>query len=151
MRRMRIFVLFGLMLIPFILNSCAPKSEFIKNGEIKRTIAPQVVGEKDIMATGIGAADPAIENKTQRLAMSRNAAIVQAQYEMLTIVKGVTLTGGITVANAMETDSLLASKINAEIKGAEIVKTEWTADDGCVVTLKLPKRRLKAMGLKMIN
>ncbi len=148
---MRILVLFGLMLVAFVLNSCAPKSEFIKNGEINRTIGYEAVGENDIMATGIGAADPAIENKTQRLAMSRNAAIVQAQYEMLTVIKGVTLTGGITVARAMETDSLLASKINAEIKGAEIVKAEWTADDGCVVTLKLPKKRLKAMGLKMIN
>ncbi|MBI4707322.1 MAG: hypothetical protein HY761_05300 [Candidatus Omnitrophica bacterium] len=92
-----------------------------------------------------------MENKTQRLATSRSAAIVQAQYEMLTIIKGVTLTGGITVAKAMETDSLLSSKIDAEVKGAEIVKTEWTADDGCVVSLKLPKKRLKAMGLKMIK
>lgn len=148
---MRIFVLFGLLLIPFVLSSCASKSEFLKSGELQRTIVQEAVDENDIVVIGIGAADPSIENKTQRLAMSRNAAIVQAQYEMLTIIKGVTLTGGITVAKAMKTDSLMSSKINAEIKGAEIVKTEWTKDDGCIVTLKLPKRRLKAMGLKMLN
>lgn len=130
---MRIFVLFGLMLIPFVLSNCASKSEFIKSGELKQTIDQEQVGERDIVTIGIGAADPSIENKTQRLAMSRNAAIVQAQYEMLTIVKGVTLAGGITVASAMEKDSLLSSKINAEIKGAEIVKTEWTKDDGCII------------------
>jgi hypothetical protein len=148
---MRIFVLFGLMLILFVLSSCASKSQFLKNGEIKETISQEAVGEKDIVAIGIGAADSSIENKTQRLAMSRSAAIVQAQYEMLTIIKGVTITGGITVAQTMATDSLLSSKIDAEIKGAEIVKTEWTKDDGCIITLKLPKKRLKAMGLKMIN
>ncbi|MBI4777894.1 hypothetical protein HY792_03105 [Candidatus Desantisbacteria bacterium] len=147
---MRIFV-FCVMLLPFVLNSCASKSEFLKGDELKRTITQEAVGEDCIVAMGIGAADPDMENKTQRLATSRSAAIVQAQYEMLTIIKGVTLTGGITVAKAMETDSLLSSKIDAEVKGAEIVKTEWTADDGCVVSLKLPKKRLKAMGLKMIK
>ena len=147
---MRIFV-FCLALLPFVLNSCASKSEFLKGDELKRTITQEAVGEECIVAMGIGAADPNMENKTQRLATSRNAAIVQAQYEMLTMVKGITIEGGITVKTAMETDSLLTTKINAEIKGAEIVKTEWTADDGCVVTLKLPKKRLKAMGLKMIK
>jgi len=140
-----------LFLVPFILSSCASKSGFIKDGEIKKTISQEAVGDENVVAIGIGAADPSIENKTQRLAMSRSAAIVQAQYEMLTIIKGVTLTGGITVAQAMEADSLLASKIDAELKGAEIVKTEWTKDDGCMITLKLPKKRLKAMGLKMIK
>ncbi len=134
-----------------LLVGCATKSEFIKSGEIKRTIVQEAVGEDYIVAIGIGAADPTIENKTQKMATSRNASIVAAQYEMLSIIKGVELEGGITVEKAMETDSLLATKINGEIKGAEIVKTEWTADDGCIVTLKLPKKRLKAMGLKMIK
>ncbi|HCJ67409.1 MAG TPA: hypothetical protein DHV62_08845 [Elusimicrobia bacterium] len=133
------------------LIGCAAKSEFIKGGEIKRTISTEAVGEDYITAIGIGAADPAIENKTQKMATSRNAAIVQAQYEMLTVIKGVKLEGGITVEKAMETDSFLSSKVDAEIKGAEIIKTEWTADDGCLVTLRLPKNRLKAMGLKMIK
>ncbi len=133
------------------LIGCAAKSEFIKGGEIKRTISTEAVGDDYITSLGIGAADPAIENKTQKMATSRNAAIVQAQYEMLTVIKGVKLEGGITVEKAMETDSLLATKVDAEIKGAEIIKTEWTADDGCLVTLRLPKNRLKAMGLKMIK
>jgi len=31
---------------------------------------------------------------------------------------------------------------DAEIKAAEIIKSEWTNDDGCVVTLRLYKKRL---------
>jgi len=140
-----------LISVLFLLTSCATKSEFLKGGEIKRAIVQEPVGDDYIMAIGIGAADSTIENKTQRMSTSRNAAIVQAQYEMLSVIKGVQLEGGITVEKAIETDSLLATKIDAEIRGAEIVKTEWTADDGCVITLKLPKKRLKAMGLKMIK
>ncbi len=135
----------------FLLSSCATKSAVVEKGEIKRTITQEAVGEDYIEAIGIGAADPTLDNKTQRMATSRNAAIVAAQYEMLSVVKGIKLEGGITVEKALETDSLLATKVDAEIKGAEIIRTEWTSDDGCLVTLRLPKNRLKAMGLKMIK
>jgi hypothetical protein len=102
-----------------------------------------------IFARGLGAADQTMDNKTQRMATSRNAAIVNAQYNMLSLIKGVTLEGGVTVEKALETDSVLATKINAVIKGAQIVRTEWTSDDGCVVTLRLPKQALTDAGLKL--
>ena len=68
-----------------------------------------------------------------------------AQYEMLSMIKGVDLEGGIRVEKAIETDSVLQTKIDAAIKGAEIIKTEWTNDDGCVVTLRISKKRLQEM------
>ena len=47
------------------------------------------------------------------------------------------------------TDSVLQTKIDAAIKGAEIVRSEWTSDDGCIVTLRLDKKRLQdMMGVK---
>jgi hypothetical protein len=68
---------------------------------------------------------------------------------MLSMVKGLDLTGGIKVSKAIETDSELQTKIDAAIKGAEIVKSEWTNDDGCLVTLRLDKKRLEEMmGIK---
>ena len=42
----------------------------------------------------------------------------------------------------------ISTKVNESVKGAEIVKTEWTADDGCIITLRLSKKRLAQM-LKM--
>ena len=98
---------------------------------------------------GIGAADSTLTNNTQRRATSRDAAIVQAQYEMLSYVKGVQLEGGITVEKAMETDSKVESYLKEVIKGAEVVKTEWTNDDGCVVTLRLDKKKIEDAGLKL--
>lgn len=100
-------------------------------------------------ALGIGASDPSMTTDTQRKALARDAAIVKAQYELLSMIKGVTLEGGVTVQRAIETDSSLATRISAVIKDAEIVKSEFTSDNGCVVTLRLPKSKVEqSAGIK---
>lgn len=124
--------------------SHAPESR-VKQGDINRSMDEQMNGKDYVEAIGIGAADSSMTNQTQRLATSRNAAIVAAQNEMLTTIKGTRLQGGITVQKAMETDDKLQTTIDEVIKGAEIVKTEWTKDDGCVVTIRIPKDRLQRM------
>lgn len=141
-------------IITVIAFGCAsnPNKKVVSSsGEIEREWVEEGVTKNYIFARGIGAADQTLENKTQRMATSRNAAIVNAQYNMLSFVKGVQLEGGITVEKAMETDSLLATKIDAVIKGAQVVRTEWTNDDGCVVVLRLPKAALKEAGLKVLE
>jgi len=143
-----------LMVVGVVLfNGCASSTGkgTVKNGEIEREWVEQGVTDNYIFARGIGAADQKMDNKTQRMATSRNASIVNAQYNMLSLVKGVKLEGGITVEKAMETDSVLATSIDATIKGAQVVRSEWTADDGCVVVLRLGKKALKDMGLKLIQ
>lgn len=130
-------------------SSSASKGTVSSSGEIEREWVEEGVTKHYIFARGIGAADQTLENKTQRMATSRNAAIVNGQYNMLSFVKGVNLEGGITVEKAIETDSVLATKIDAVIKGAQVVRTEWTADDGCVVVLRLPKKALKDAGVKL--
>jgi len=120
-------------------------------GEIEREWAEEGVTKNFVFARGIGAADQTLENKTQRMATSRNASIVNAQYNMLSFIKGVNLEGGITVEKAIETDSVLATKIDSVIKGAQVVRSEWTADDGCVVVLRLSKKALKEAGLKIVD
>ena len=133
-----------------VLAGCSSSnSTYVKKGEIQKTINQQAENSRYIEALGIGAADSTLTNSTQRKATSRDAAIVQAQYEMLSYVKGVQLEGGITVEKAMETDSKLESYLKEVIKGAEIVKTEWTNDDGCVVTLRLDKKKIEDAGLKL--
>lgn len=130
-------------------SSSPDKSTVSKTGEVEREWVEEGVTKNYVFARGIGAADQTLENKTQRMATSRNASIVNGQYNMLSFVKGISLEGGITVEKAIETDSVLATKINAVIKGAQVVRTEWTSDDGCVVVLRLPKKVLKESGLKI--
>ena len=119
------------------------------SGEIEREWVEEGVTKNYVFARGMGAADQTLENKTQRMATSRNASIVNGQYNMLSFLKGVNLEGGITVEKAIETDSVLATKINDVIKGAQVVRTEWTADDGCIIVLRLPKKMLKEAGIKL--
>ena len=130
-------------------GSSPDKGTVSNTGEIEREWVEEGITKHYIFARGIGAADQTLENKTQRMATSRNASIVNGQYNMLSFVKGVQLEGGITVEKAIETDSVLATKIDAVIKGAQVVRTEWTSDDGCVVVLRLPKKALKDAGLKI--
>lgn len=132
-----------------VLAACGGNKSYVKKGEIEKTLDQEAVQKKYIEAIGIGAADASLTNSTQRRATSRNAAIVAAQYEMLSMIKGIDLEGGIRVERAVETDSVLQTNIDAAIKGAEIIKSEWTNDDGCLVTLRLDKKRLQdMMGVK---
>ena len=145
----------GLSLIglaAFSLSACAggkAMSRVDKKGEMSKTMDMESVQKKYLQVVGIGAANAAMTNATQRKATSRNAAVVDAQYRLLSMVKGLKVTGGITVEKAIETDSKLQTVIDAEIKGAEELKYEWTNDDGCVVTMRLDRTRLeKMMGVK---
>jgi hypothetical protein len=131
------------------LAACAGVRSRVRDGKVETTIDQKAVSGGQLEAIGIGAADPSLKSDTQRKALARDAAIVKAQYEMLSMVKGVTLEGGVTVDRALETDSKLEARLLATIRGAEVVKSEFTADDGCVVTLRLPKSRLeKTMGAR---
>ncbi len=100
-------------------------------------------------AVGIGAADASLPTLTQRRAVARDAAIVAAQYELASMLDGVELSGGVKVSKAVETDSNLSADIHAAIRGAQVLKSEFTTDGGCVVTLRLPKSRLLAAGVAL--
>jgi hypothetical protein len=129
--------------------ACGGPQSRVSKGHVQNTINQEPDKGSFLEAIGIGASDPALPTETQRKALSRDAAIVKAQYEMLSMVKGVTLEGGVSVQRALETDSSLEARVRDVIKGAEIVKSEYTADNGCVVTLRLAKRRIEElMGVK---
>jgi len=135
--------------LAFSIAGCGGHTTYVKKGEISKTIDQDAVKNKYIETIGIGAADPSLTGTTQRRATSRDAAIVQAQYEMLSIVKGIQVEGGITVQKAMESDSKIETTVKDVIRGAEIIRNEWTNDDGCLVTLRLEKKRLETlMGVK---
>lgn len=151
MRRVSIG-LFFLAMVLFVTGGCGGGvKKHLKKGELKDVLEKESREGRYIQTVGIGAADQSLASKTQRRATSRNAAIVMAQYEMLSIVKGINLEGGVTVQQAMETDSKISAAVNDYIKGAEVIQTEWTEDDGCVVTLRLERKRLEELVGKEIE
>ncbi len=138
----------GLFAISFA--GCAGKAKArVEKGEMSETMDLEPTKKKYLEVVGIGGADQTLTNSTQRKATSRNAAVVDGQYRLLSMVKGLRLVGGITVEKAIETDSKMQTTVDAELKAAEEVKYEWTKDDGCVVTMRLDKSRLaKMMGVE---
>lgn len=139
MRNMMLAVLVG------VLAGCGGVGSRVKQGRVPNTLDQTPDRYGYIEAIGIGASDPALPTETQRKSLARDAAIVKAQYEMLSMIKGVELSGGIRIDRALETDSNLETRIKDSIRGAEIVKSEFTSDNGCVVTLRLPKSKLQAL------
>ena len=89
-----------------------------------------------LQTIGIGSSDASLP-ATQRKATAREAAIVMAQKEMLSILKGTTIKGNITVERAMEKSSRVEAQVNGLLKGARVIKTEWLKDGSAVVILQL--------------
>jgi hypothetical protein len=140
---MRVAVL--AVLASSLLTGCGGVRSRVEKGQVQGVIDQNPSRRGYIEAIGIGASDPDLESDTQRKSLARDAAIVKAQYELLSMVKGVELEGGYTIERAIEEDSNLESRVHAMIAGAEVLKSEFTADNGCVVTMRLPKNRLKSM------
>lgn len=134
-----------------IVSGCGTASTALKNGELKRTIEAPAESGDWIQAMGIGAADAALASSTQRRATSRNAAVVDAQYQLVAKLKGVQVEGGVTIEKAMETNSRISATVNSMIKGAEVTKLEWTNDDGCVAAVRMNKKALgRELGLNLL-
>lgn len=133
-----------------LLAACTAPQSRVHKGTLDKVLDQQPDRRADFESIGIGASDPALPTDTQRRALARDAAIVKAQYEMLSMIKGVRLEGGVSVARALETDSELSARVAATIRGARIRKSEFTDDGGCVVTLRLPKDELeKSLGSRL--
>lgn len=143
-----LFMTFAFVFASFFLSGCGGVPYRVHEGKVDTIIEQQSSFEDDyyIFAIGVAASDPALKNDTQRKALARDAAIVKAQYELLAYLKGVTLKGGVKVQRAMESDSVIESNINQLIRGAEVVRSEFTNDYGCVVTVRLPRESLDKVG-----
>jgi hypothetical protein len=139
MRPTRVLALFVLAAFAAACSGVRPK---LSGGRLPDVLDQRPERSSYFEAIGIGAGDPTSTTETQRKALARDAAIVKAQYELLSMIKGVELTGGYKVSRAISVDSSLESKVQASIRGAEILKSEFTKDGGCLVTLRLPKARL---------
>lgn len=144
---------FGLVVLTLAVAAgaaCGKKGAHVKDGALERTMDQQALGKKYIESIGIGAADTSMTNQTQRMATSRNAAIAAAQHELLSLIKGTRLQGGITIERAIETDSKIQTSLDEVLRGAEIYKTEWTKDDGAVISMRVARQNLeKMMGVKL--
>ena len=128
-----------------VLGGCSGKATSrLKNGEIAQTLdTPKVENDNYIEFDGIGAADQSLTNSTQRKSLSEAAGRKVAEEKMLAYLKGQYIDATTTVEQAITTDQKIQGVVQNTLRGAQIVKREWTNDDGCVVTIRLDKKKFK--------
>ena len=115
-----------------------------KKGEIQRSIDTTAVEtDRYVEFDGIGAADQTIQNKSQKMSLSEAAARKVAEEKMLAYLKGQSLDATTTVEQAVTTNQKIQGLVQQTLRGAMVVKREWTNDDGCMLTLRLDKKKFK--------
>ena len=127
------------------IQGCSHKAESrVKKGEIARTMdTPDAETDRYIEFDGIGAADQTIQNKSQKMSLSESAARKIAEEKMLAYLKGQAIDANTTVEQAITSDQKIQGIVQQTLRGAMITKREWTTDDGCVLTLRLDKKKFK--------
>ncbi len=90
-----------------------------------------------IYADGYGTARPEITITAQRRLLSRRAAVVDAQRNLLEITKGVRITSMTKVVDMMVDSTVTASRVEGVVKGA-VISAENYQNDVYVVTMKMP-------------
>jgi hypothetical protein len=117
----------------------------VKGGEIAQTLdTPKSDTDDYLEFDGIGAADQSLTNVSQRKSLSEAAGRKIAEEKMLAYLKGQQIDATTTVEQAITTNQTIQGVVSNTLKGASIVKREWTSDDGCVVTIRLDKKKFMA-------
>lgn len=124
------------------LSGCASVPHAVHGGRVL-DIWTKMSTTEFIRVRGIGAAPTEVQGQTARRGASRNSALVAARYELLALIQGVKLEGGVTVSQLMEKDSLIREIANEVVSGGEEALVEWLPDGGCVVTLELRRSKVE--------
>ncbi len=90
-----------------------------------------------VYADGYGTASPDITLAPQRRLLSRRAAVVDAQRNLLEITKGVRLTSMTTVSDMMVANDTTATRVKGVVQGAVVVKENYQ-NDIYSVTMMMP-------------
>ena len=117
-------------------TGCDKEKNALAKGQIK-DIWAQASDTQFIRTRGIGAVPKDAKDVTQARGMARNAGLLAARYEMLQRLRGLRLSGGLTVQELMQTDSQIAERADDIIRGAEELSCEFAADGGAVVVIQV--------------
>ena len=127
-----------------VLTGCAGTNRSLSKGAV-RDIWAQASDKEYIRVRGIGVPPETAKGETEKKGLAREAALVQARYELLALLRGVKITGGLNVAALMEKDGHIREIANAVILSAEEVQTEWATDGGCIVLVEIKRDKVEKM------
>lgn len=133
-----------LLLAAVLLSACGHVEPSLHGGRLKDSWS-NPSSRRYLRVRGIGSTSTDIEDDVRRRAESREAALASARKELLSLIGGLRLAGGITVRDAMVVDSELRSTVDRLVFGSEEYRTEWTESGACVVTLQVERSTVKKM------
>lgn len=102
------------------------------NIETKGSINWNKGADSDIIAVGISRPDP------RGLALSREAAIMAAQRNLVGIVQGMQINSETTLRDLIMESDFVNRKISGTLRGAQIIEEDVTNDGGYYVKMRVP-------------
>lgn len=91
-----------------------------------------------LTAKGYGFPPKKADKKNYARILSRRAAIMDAYRNLAEQVREIHITAETTIESQILTGDIVESRLEAVIKGAEILSEEFSEDGSCVVTLRVP-------------
>ncbi len=126
------------ILLVLTLAALALFCPFSHAGEVKKETASGGINWSSglVYAIGYGTAKPEL-NPAQRRILSRRAAIVDAQRNLLEITKGVRIDSVIQTGPLMQQNRIVATRVEGIIKGAQI-RSDHYQNEVATVTMVMP-------------
>ncbi|OGR87362.1 MAG: hypothetical protein A3A86_08140 [Elusimicrobia bacterium RIFCSPLOWO2_01_FULL_60_11] len=81
-------------------------------------------------------------NKTQRLSLSEQAAVLDGKAKIARYIDGLKTKDDRTLAELKEKDDAVKTKVKVFLDGVETVKTDWDGEDNCKVILKINRKNI---------
>ncbi len=134
----------ALAVIILLASGCASVPSSLESGHLKDDLE-NISTRRYVRVRGIAVAPDDVSDTTRRRAASRQAALALARKELLGVVGGLRVTGRVLVGDAMLIDQRLKEEVDSLVAAAEVAKTEWAADDSCVVVLQIRRREVEKL------
>lgn len=142
MNRIKRLVIVGVL---GILSGCGHQMRYLTSeGELVDGWSA-VSDTKYIRTIGIGVAPDNVKDRTRRKGMSRNSALVGARTELIGMVHGLRIKGSLEISRLVEQKDRIRQIVDATVAGAEEERVQWDRTDGCVVVLRIERRRVQRM------
>ncbi|OGR84997.1 MAG: hypothetical protein A2901_06010 [Elusimicrobia bacterium RIFCSPLOWO2_01_FULL_54_10] len=91
----------------------------------------------DYYFEGNGRSSPDIANKTQRLSLANEAAVMDGKAKIAFYIDSLKAKRGANAAEIKENDEKSKDRVKMILDGVETVKTEFDDDDNCRAILKI--------------
>lgn len=143
--------LFLLLTVTIVLGACSGARHIVSQTlEPTREWTEQGLTTSYVFAKGIASLNPSVSGSEKRMNAARDAAILNARENMLTLIESSYMGEGLKVSQLVDNDAFLEEQISAVIEqNSRVVRTEWT--ESCHVIIRMPREALRSVGITLVK